>query len=74
MKLLRYGHLGEEKWGVLDAEGRVRTLDDALTSVTGDESSPGWLQQLQDMDPEKLPLLKTERRIGPAIPRQQYVV
>ena len=46
-----------------------QNLDDALTAVTGDELSPGWLQQLQDLDPEKLPLLKTERRIGPAIPR-----
>ncbi len=69
MKLLRYGDTGAEKWGVLDAEGQVRTLDDALVHVTGDELSPEWLEQLQKLDPEKLPLLKTPRRIGPAVPR-----
>jgi 2-keto-4-pentenoate hydratase/2-oxohepta-3-ene-1,7-dioic acid hydratase in catechol pathway len=69
MKLLRYGESGTEKWGMLDAEGRTRTLDDALAHVSGDELSPGWLEQLQALDPEKLPLLKTARRIGPCIPR-----
>jgi 2-keto-4-pentenoate hydratase/2-oxohepta-3-ene-1,7-dioic acid hydratase in catechol pathway len=69
MKLLRYGESGVEKWGMLDAEGRTRTLDDALAHVTGDELSPDWLAQLQHIDPEKLPLLKTARRIGPCIPR-----
>jgi 2-keto-4-pentenoate hydratase/2-oxohepta-3-ene-1,7-dioic acid hydratase in catechol pathway len=69
MKLLRYGDSGAEKWGLLSADGKIRTLDDALVGVTGDELSPAWLQQLQDMDPEKLPILMTERRIGPAIRR-----
>ena len=69
MKLLRYGDAGAEKWGVLDAEGRVRTLDDALEHVTGEALSPGWLAQLGKLDPEKLSLLKTERCIGPCVPR-----
>lgn len=69
MKLLRYGDAGTEKWGMADAKGQTRTLDDALVHVTGDALSPGWLEQLQKLDPEKLPLLKTERRIGPCIPR-----
>ena len=69
MKLLRYGDENDEKWGVLDAHAAIRTLDDALVHVTGDELSPGWLDQLLQLDPEKLPLLKTERRIGPCIKR-----
>ena len=69
MKLLRYGESGMEKWGVLDAQGQIRTLDDALAHVNGDPLSPDWLSQLQAHDPEKLPLLKAERRIGPCIPR-----
>jgi len=69
MKLLRYGDAGEEQWGVLDAEGGIRTLDDALVGVTGDELSPAWLAQLQKLDPATLPILKTERRIGPPIRR-----
>jgi 2-keto-4-pentenoate hydratase/2-oxohepta-3-ene-1,7-dioic acid hydratase in catechol pathway len=69
MKLLRYGDPNQEKWGILDAEGHIRTLDDALTGVTGDVFSPQWLAQLAALDPQKLPSLKTSRRIGPAIPR-----
>ncbi|OYV35663.1 MAG: 2-hydroxyhepta-2,4-diene-1,7-dioate isomerase [Rhodospirillales bacterium 20-64-7] len=69
MKLLRYGDSGAEKWGAMDAEGQVRTLDDALASITAEPLSPGWIAKLQELDPEKLPLLKAERRIGPAIPR-----
>ncbi|MDE2240061.1 MAG: fumarylacetoacetate hydrolase family protein [Rhodospirillales bacterium] len=69
MKLLRYGDEGQEKWGVLDAEGAVRTLDDALQHVTGDVLTEGWLAQLQKLGPAKLPLLKAAHRIGPPIPR-----
>ena len=69
MKLLRYGDSGAEKWGMLDSHAKVRTLDDALANVTGDPLSPGWISQLQKLDPATLPLLKTDRRIGPAIPR-----
>jgi 2-keto-4-pentenoate hydratase/2-oxohepta-3-ene-1,7-dioic acid hydratase in catechol pathway len=69
MKLLRYGDPHQEKWGVLDGEGNIRTLDDALVGVSGDVLSPSWLAQLQALDPAKLPLLMTERRIGPPIPR-----
>jgi 2-keto-4-pentenoate hydratase/2-oxohepta-3-ene-1,7-dioic acid hydratase in catechol pathway len=69
MKLLRYGDVGAEKWGVLDAQGQTRTLDDALAHVSGEALSPAWLQQLQALDPAKLPLLKTTRRVGPCIAR-----
>jgi 2-keto-4-pentenoate hydratase/2-oxohepta-3-ene-1,7-dioic acid hydratase in catechol pathway len=69
MKLLRFGDAGEEQWGVLDADGGIRNLADALVGVTGDELSPDWLAQLQKFDPATLPILKTERRIGPPIRR-----
>ena len=69
MKLLRYGDEGQEKWGVLDEAGAIRTLDDALQHVRGDALTPDWLAQLQKLDPAKLPLLKAAHRIGPPIPR-----
>ncbi|MDE2391703.1 MAG: 2-hydroxyhepta-2,4-diene-1,7-dioate isomerase, partial [Rhodospirillales bacterium] len=65
MKLLRYGDEGQEKWGVLDVAGAIRTLDDALQHVRGDALTPEWLAQLQRLDPAKLPLLKASHRIGP---------
>jgi 2-keto-4-pentenoate hydratase/2-oxohepta-3-ene-1,7-dioic acid hydratase in catechol pathway len=69
MKLLRFGEPGQEQWGALDAQGRVRNLADALVGVTGDELSPEWLTQLAAIDIATLPFLKSERRIGPPIPR-----
>jgi len=69
MKLLRYGDLNAEKFGLLDSQGKVRTLDDALVGVTHEVFSPAWIAQLQALDPEKLPILMAERRIGPPIPR-----
>jgi 2-keto-4-pentenoate hydratase/2-oxohepta-3-ene-1,7-dioic acid hydratase in catechol pathway len=69
MKLLRFGDSGAEKWGILDQAGKIRTLDDALAAITGDELSPEWLGQLAQLDPAKLPILMTKRRIGPAIRR-----
>lgn len=69
MKLLRYGETGEEKWGVLDAAGHIRTLDDVLPGVTGQVLSPSWLAQLQAHDPAKLPLHKASPRIGACVPR-----
>jgi 2-keto-4-pentenoate hydratase/2-oxohepta-3-ene-1,7-dioic acid hydratase in catechol pathway len=69
MKLLRYGDMGAEKWGLADKAGKIRILDDALAAVTGDALSPGWLAQLAALDPEKLPILMADRRIGPPVPR-----
>jgi 2-keto-4-pentenoate hydratase/2-oxohepta-3-ene-1,7-dioic acid hydratase in catechol pathway len=69
MKLLRYGDPNAEKFGLLDSQGKVRTLDDALVGVTHEVFSPAWIAQLQALDPEKLPILMAERRIGPPIPR-----
>jgi 2-keto-4-pentenoate hydratase/2-oxohepta-3-ene-1,7-dioic acid hydratase in catechol pathway len=69
MKLLRFGEPGGEQWGALDAEGRIRTLGDALSQITGDELSPGWLAQLTALNIAALPFLKAEHRIGPPIRR-----
>jgi 2-keto-4-pentenoate hydratase/2-oxohepta-3-ene-1,7-dioic acid hydratase in catechol pathway len=69
MKLLRYGDEGAEKWGLLDGQGQIRTLDDALAGIAADVLSPGWIAALQALDPATLPLLKTERRIGAPVPR-----
>jgi len=69
MKLLRFGEPGQEQWGALDGEGHIRNLDDALASITGEALSPGWLAQLTALNVATLPFLKTEHRIGPAIPR-----
>jgi hypothetical protein len=35
MKLLRYGAVGNEEPGVLDREGRIRSLRDVVDDVAG---------------------------------------
>jgi len=69
MKLLRYGDAGEEHWGLLDSEGKIRSLADAAAAIKAPELSPAWLEQLAGLDPASLPYLKSERRIGPPIRR-----
>lgn len=74
MKLLRYGDEGQEKWGILDKDGAVRTLEDLLPQISGEPLSPGWLAQLQKHDPAHLPLLKAPHRIGACVPRPMNFV
>ncbi|MGE4483116.1 fumarylacetoacetate hydrolase family protein [Acidocella sp.] len=69
MKLLRYGDEGQEKWGMLDSAGGIRTLEDALAQIGGEPVSLEWLAQLQKLDSAKLPLLKAAHRVGPCVPR-----
>jgi 2-keto-4-pentenoate hydratase/2-oxohepta-3-ene-1,7-dioic acid hydratase in catechol pathway len=67
MKLLRYGPPGEEKPGVLDAQGKIRDL----TSVTRDISGPivrtGLLAELVKLDIQTLPRVTGNPRLGPCL-------
>jgi 2-keto-4-pentenoate hydratase/2-oxohepta-3-ene-1,7-dioic acid hydratase in catechol pathway len=69
MKLLRYGDDSQEKWGMLDFAGGIRTLEDVLPHIGSEPVSLEWLAHLQKLDPAKLPVLKVEHRVGPCIPR-----
>ncbi|GAA4216752.1 2,4-diketo-3-deoxy-L-fuconate hydrolase [Sagittula marina] len=58
MKLLRYGALGAEKPGLLDAAGRVRDLSGVVSDIAGDTLRPSGLNALHALDPETLPLVE----------------
>ncbi len=64
MKLLRYGPLGQERPGVLDAEGRIRALSPAIKDFTPDVLSPQGLAVLAAIDPQRLPLVDGAPRLG----------
>jgi len=64
MKLLRYGPSGQEKPGLLDAEGRIRDLSSAIADVTASELSPASLARLRAIDPATLPLVEGQPRYG----------
>jgi 2,4-diketo-3-deoxy-L-fuconate hydrolase len=57
MKLLRYGPLGQEKPGVLDAQGRVRDLSGVVTDISGATLLPANLARLRQLKLEDLPLV-----------------
>ncbi|HSI47614.1 MAG TPA: ureidoglycolate lyase [Ideonella sp.] len=57
MKLLRYGPLGQEKPGLLDADGRVRDLSAVVTDIAGEVLTPAGLQELAGLDIASLPLV-----------------
>lgn len=73
MKLLRYGPVGHEKPGMLDAQGRVRDLSALVADIAGDVLCPEGLERLKAVDPDSLPLVngapKQGLRLGPCVGR-----
>ncbi|MDO8249270.1 MAG: ureidoglycolate lyase, partial [Rhodoferax sp.] len=71
MKLLRYGVAGQEKPGVLDAQGRVRDLSALIADVGGQALLPESLSRLRDVDMASLPLVsgtpQKDLRLGPCV-------
>jgi 2-keto-4-pentenoate hydratase/2-oxohepta-3-ene-1,7-dioic acid hydratase in catechol pathway len=59
VKFLRYGPLGEERPGVLDANGRIRDLSDMMSDLAGPN-----LARLGRVDPEALPRVEGSPRLG----------
>lgn len=67
MKLVRYGPRGQEKPGMLDAAGRLRDLSAEVADIAGPALSPEGLARLRTLDPESLPLVEGEPRLGPCV-------
>jgi 2-keto-4-pentenoate hydratase/2-oxohepta-3-ene-1,7-dioic acid hydratase in catechol pathway len=67
MKLLRYGPAGREKPGILDSEGRIRSLSGIVPDIAGDALSPKALAKLARIKPDRLPLVRGTPRIGPCV-------
>ncbi|HYF90062.1 fumarylacetoacetate hydrolase family protein [Azospirillum sp.] len=69
MKLLRYGPPGQEKPGLLDAEGRIRDLSAHVDDIAGAALLPDGLDRLRAIDPATLPLVEGNPRLGPCVGR-----
>ncbi len=67
MKLIRYGQPGEERPGLIDAEGVWRDLSDHVTDLTGEALSPDALAHLAALETSKLPLVPQGTRLGPPV-------
>lgn len=69
MKLLRFGALGKERPGIVDAQGGVRDLSDVISDIAAETLSPGVLASLTKLDLTNLPLVDPAVRIGPCVGR-----
>jgi 2-keto-4-pentenoate hydratase/2-oxohepta-3-ene-1,7-dioic acid hydratase in catechol pathway len=67
MKLLRYGPVGNEKPGLLDAEGKIRDLSRVIADIGPAQLSDAALAKLRRLNPAKLPLVKGNPRLGPPL-------
>ena len=67
MKLLRFGHSGEEKPGIIDENGKIRDLSDVIDDIDGNTISPESLDKLKSLDVLSLPEVTGKPRIGPCV-------
>ena len=67
MKLLRYGPVGQEKPGLLDQDGNIRSLADHISAVDGSTLSNGTIATLRQLDTSDLPLVDENVRLGPCV-------
>lgn len=68
MKLVRYGRIGEEQPGVLDAEGRIYALSQYLSDINpqtlGDKA---LIERLKSLNINKLPEIENNIRLGACV-------
>jgi 2-keto-4-pentenoate hydratase/2-oxohepta-3-ene-1,7-dioic acid hydratase in catechol pathway len=67
MKLLRYGPAGQEKPGLLDADGVIRDLSGVIADLTPDQLSAPSLDKLKQIDLKSLPAVQGPVRYGPPV-------
>lgn len=67
MKLLRYGEPGSERPAMLDSEGAIRDLSDAVPDLAGSWLFPEALDKLRQLRPATLPLVPGSPRLGPCV-------
>ena len=74
MKLLRYGPKGKEKPGILDKNGKIRSLAKVVKDIDGEAVAPASLAKLKKLNIDKLPLVPGKPRIGACIANPQKFI
>lgn len=69
MKLVRYGEPGRERPGLLDPEGRIRSLEGHVAEIDGAALAPETLDRLRGLDPAGLPRAPEGVRLGACVAR-----
>jgi ureidoglycolate lyase len=74
MKLCRFGPIGQEKPGMVDADGIVRDLSSIIDEITPDMLSPEGLDRLRASSAEDLPVAPQGARFGiPFVGTQKFL-
>jgi 2,4-didehydro-3-deoxy-L-rhamnonate hydrolase len=74
VKLFRYGLEGKEKPGILGRDGSLRDLTGVVADIAGDWLLPTTLQRIRDLDPQSLPVIEGQQRIGACVGRPSKFV
>lgn len=74
MKLVRYGKPGAEKPGLIDADGKIRSLAGIVKDWDGANLSPKVLAKIAKLKTDKLPLVKGKQRLGSPMARPQKFI
>lgn len=69
MKLLRHGPAGQERPGLMDAQGTIRDLSGHIEDIRGDTLSPAALDRLRSIDTSSLPVVAGSPRMGAPVAR-----
>src|SRR5436305_7625009 len=67
MKLVRFGPAGNEKPGLIDADGSLRDLSRKVKDIGPETLAPAMLKELSRLDTKRLPLIKGKPRLGPCV-------
>ncbi|MGP9821325.1 fumarylacetoacetate hydrolase family protein [Salinarimonas sp. NSM] len=67
MKLVRYGAPGEERPGLIDADGAIRDLSGEIPDISGPVLAPQTLTRIAALDPASLPKAPDGVRLGACI-------
>lgn len=69
MKLIRFGQSGQERPGVLDAQGAIRDLTGIVDDIAGAVLLPEGLARLAALDLDQLPKVAAGTRLGACVGR-----
>lgn len=67
MKLLRFGALGAEKPGIVDADGNIRDLSGLVGDIAGTTLSDEGLKTIAAADLSALPVVSSDARLGACV-------
>ena len=67
MKLVRYGATGQEKPGMIDADGTLRDLSAHVADITGATLGDDSIAKLRAVDPSTLPTVDGNPRMGACV-------